>query len=632
MKIKKLSSLILAMFLIITMLTTAFLPLNAVATTSSDQMLHLTNFTGKVGLKVVGLEKDGTYTFKFRYHNTTTDGTKGISDVAFEADSASVAVYYKQEEGTGQAAMQYAIRASSGFAGIINSYVIDKENKTVEVSFKLNNVSTAIDDIYYIGFYSSGSHDFYIADMLLYKNSDTTQTNLLPANPQRSDWYKVENNYFSQNLPSYYAYEDLNEEYFPEQEEVEPVKQMLYVNGVTEGLKYGLKVDGSVTAGANYTVEFKYYQPNENAGYIGDRFRVYYKQTASAQGQMQYSNHGGAGKEFTSMDIGTSTAKITFNITSDTAIDNCYYVGFYTYTGDEFYVADMVMYKTDDANKTNLLPDEPTAANWDTLNYQTLKNGLPGSSKYVDYNEEYFPEEVPVKQMLHVNGVKGSLKYGLKVAGEVTPGANYTVEFKYYQPSASEQAVYVGDRFRVYYKQGDAQGQMQYSNHGGTGKEFTSMDIGTSTAKITFNITSDTAVDNNYYVGFFTSNGDGDEFYIVDMVMYKTDDAEKTNLLPSEPTSSDWYALDYQTLTNGLPGSAEYVDYNEEFFPEEPLVGDGNYDDVIDICDLVYAYKLMNDGTYQRNIDINKDNKIDNADLSEIRRYLLGFIQVIGLK
>lgn len=61
--------------------------------------------------------------------------------------------------------------------------------------------------------------------------------------------------------------------------------------------------------------------------------------------------------------------------------------------------------------------------------------------------------------------------------------------------------------------------------------------------------------------------------------------------------------------------------YNKNVF--NAIKGDGNYDGIIDVRDLVNVKKTIAATKYQKNADLNDDGLLNASDLSILKEYLL---------
>lgn len=356
----------------------------------SGEMLHLNGAFSKVGMVVPksSVSVGENYTVRLKYKGDLYETASKASE-AGAANSAIFSVFYKQaEEGGGR--MQFHVGAN----GSAYTYCKMTEN-TAEYQFKISKDA----DYYYVGFYTSGNPDLYIADMVMYKSSDATMTNILPEKSVYSWRYLVTNTSSMRNLNDYYVnvsasnYEARNAEYFALD------KQMIHFD--YENVSYnrsGIKVNKDKLLQGNYTVEFKYKMKEGNFVYsLNDlsnaaMFGVFFHQAASGAGVMQYFRVPGAsntGYEYT--DLGNNTISYTFLVTKDniaTCLDD-FYVGFFANGSVEFYVTDMVMYKTTDETKTNILSTEYWTTDWQQGS-NPYSVGLPGNSVYEDYDASIF--------------------------------------------------------------------------------------------------------------------------------------------------------------------------------------------------------------------------------------------------
>lgn len=426
-------------------------------------------------------------------------------------------------------------------------------------------------------------------------------------------------------------------------------KQMLHVkyNNATNNLaKLGLTVKQDVLTAGEYTVQFKYkftsgqmyytYRPNGSAFSNGMLFNVFY-QNGTGTNRLSYLVSPGNGAEYVSCNnLNDFTVEYKFNITQ-AALDVDYsefYVGFLIKSSVDVYVADMVMYKSGDTTQTNILPETPTVSDWRF--YTTWGGALnenPSMGSYVPYDESYFT--MP-KQMLKLNiGRLTVPKVGIGVAKDKITEGRYTVRFKYNFEKGDLYFDYKGDDyqnasdgaiFAVYSHLADTgRDRMAYFRVRGLSGDYDYTIVDSSTVEYYFNITQADIDDclSEFYLGFVSTVG-SPELYVADMVMYKSDDENQTNLLPEYPSAYNWRHYTTYNIA-GLPSGSAYMDYDESLFPEIKIAyGDGNGDGNIDILDLFDLNKEIGNETFKDNYDLNHDGQLTVEDLLILRRHILG--------
>ena len=356
----------------------------------SGEMLHLNGAFVKVGMVVPksSVSVGENYTVRFKYRGDLYE----TLDKAAEAGATNSAVFsvFSKQAQDGGARMQYHVGSHGS-----NKYTYCKlTENTAEYQFKIS----AEADYYYVGFFTSGNPDLYIADMVMYKTSDATMTNILPEKSVYSWRYLVGNYSSMRNLTDYYAnvsvsnYEARNVEYFALD------KQMIHFDYENVSLnRSGIKVNKDKLLKGNYTVEFKYKMKEGNFVYsLNDlsnaaMFGVFYHQTESGVASMQYLSVPGASGTYEYVMLDSNTISYTFTI-ADWRITECiddFYVGFFANGSVEFYVTDMVMYKTTDTTKTNILSTEYWTTDWQQGS-NPYSVGLPGNSAFEDYDASIF--------------------------------------------------------------------------------------------------------------------------------------------------------------------------------------------------------------------------------------------------
>ncbi len=420
-------------------------------------------------------------------------------------------------------------------------------------------------------------------------------------------------------------------------------KQMLKLGIGANASKIGIGVDkGSITEG-NYTVRFKYnfekgdlyydYKGTDYQNAVDGAIFAVYSHTGTGQSRMAYLRVRGLSGDYDYTSIDDYTVEYTFSI-SQGEIDACqseFYLGFVSKGSVELYIADMVMYKTDDVNKANLLPEAPTAANWRF--YSTWnETGLPSGSAYMDYDETYFPEK---KYMVKLGIGENAPKVGIGVAKDKITEGRYTVRFKYNFVKGDLYFDYRGDDYKsasdgaifaVYSHLADTgANRMAYFSVRGLSGDYDYTIVDSSTVEYYFNITQADidACLSEFYLGFVSTVG-SPELYVADMVMYKSNDENKTNLLPENQTADNWRHYTTYNIA-GLPSGSAYMDYDESLFTEIEIVyGDGNADGYKDILDLVDLNREIGAETFKANYDLNKDGQLTEEDCLILRRHILG--------
>ena len=239
--------------------------------------------------------------------------------------------------------------------------------------------------------------------------------------------------------------------------------------------------------------------------------------------------------------------------------------------------------------------------------------------KVVDYNEDL------VKTMLFVRYESVDMQGESliqKIEG-LEADTEYTISFDYHFASGSLNETidftFMGDPINA----DSLVERLIQSSASGNTCLISSSDNGV-TATYTFKLDSATMEKYvGYYAGFYfkVSPRIRTEFYISDFTIYKTDDAQKTNLFVKDSFEdmygwqSNWKKAAVGSETFGwdtvdyLDYLAQYVPYEAELFTIENDVvhyGDVNFDGKINLNDLVALKQhIVNLGKYRDSIDCN---------------------------
>jgi len=127
------------------------------------------------------------------------------------------------------------------------------------------------------------------------------------------------------------------------------------------------------------------------------------------------------------------------------------------------------------------------------------------------------------------------------------------------------------------------------------------------------------------------------ELYIADMVLYDTEDENKTNLLPVKDYSNSmdgwgcqWKGADINSSSfthSSCDYIAAYEPLDEGMFKYSAF-GDANQDKIINITDLVRIKKLISNSKYTVTADAEKDGVLNAMDLMLLRKHLLGIEKI----
>ncbi len=581
-----------------------------------------------------GILKEGVeYTLSFDYkfvsgglNNGVYVGLFGETDAEMNADAP--------------------IRASRNSFGCSDLFGETDDGINVKYTFTLAEgelTNAAYTDIY-VGLYYKLSQpaELYMADLVMYESSDSAKVNLLSKDEYSntlSGWYNNYNKGSSvSSTGSLAEYVEYNKEYFARP------KTMLHVNRSSSGqnrLVQKLPAD-ILEEGVEYTISFDYNFVSgglNNGVYVGLFGETDADMYADAPIRASRTAFG-CSDLFGETDDGINV-KYTFTLSDGELTNAAYtdiYVGFYFTNPAKFYVGDLVMYKSADAKKTNILLKNEHSTDM-TGWYNNYNNGagenypaVYASSQYVPYDESYF---TPPKTMLHVKTAEtiGNDETLLQHITALEAGKEYTLSFKY----RFENGAFDNDLLRI--------GLFGYNGTSGMKwdkvirgnlnafDQFTSFEYDGVNAALTFTLTEEeVAAYTQFSIGFYFYKTSSmiTEFYIADMVMYETADADKTNVLFHDEYADNtdgWYR-NWGKASAATGYTVGYEAYIPEYFemPEEiVLYGDIHSDNVIDIRDLVALKKsVINLVEYSAVADINDDNSVDSIDLILLRKHLLG--------
>lgn len=387
-------------------------------------------------LTVPAGEYDVTYVDDMQKKNILyikSDGTADdciIQDVNIQP-GVQYTVSYDYKVVNGQINENGAYLVLKGGAGFMNgnktyrnSFKYDKVQKfdaiedngmRVKCTFTLSEGEVDSSGNYKIGFYfhpndAGKSAEFYIANFKVYAASDEKQKNLLWNDGSKKDMHGWHSNWRSaaegseefgpnENLTKYTAkYVDYDASYF---------KPMFHVIDRGEG-NPDLMQNVSLEKGKTYTVSFKY---KFVTGY--ENYSVYFAVGKEAPQKVNspvyYYQSNSDSNMFDKVVYGTEWSEIAyvFTMNDDRLMDgkNACSVGFRfierTGCSTEIYIADMVLYETNSAEKTNLLSVsncENGMYGWhgtwrsaakDSMKFQEFE-GRYNIAAYVPYEERYF--------------------------------------------------------------------------------------------------------------------------------------------------------------------------------------------------------------------------------------------------
>ena len=463
---------------------------------------------------------------------------------------------------------------------------------------------------FYAGFYFVKSAvEFDIADMVIYEKSDALKTNLLYYGDEANsleEWYNYSQN--GASLSKYAKYVQYDSKLFPEEQQETPsesdVKTMLsYKRDISTDENCLIeRVNGLLKSDTEYTFSFKYHLTEGTfikSGGAGIYVGLFGHDSTMSTSTMKFGNSflrmtGNRFqsqfpklKSFSDLDIDDGSAVFKFSLSEDDLQGiSDYYLGFYFLKcAVEFDIADMVLYETNDAKKTNLLCRGSFAndmTDWYSFTYTGSE--LDSFGKYVPFDETLFPKETEEKdddeeeqdsiKMLHyTRSSKNENKLVQKVNGLLKPNTKYGLELDlHFEKGSAINGVSIGVFSDSPYgtKSVSNANKMLRVTRYGSAQQYPRFETTVTKGKhlkYTFTLSEqelDSATAN--YVGFyFKLNGDVD-FYAANIVLYEYSDAKKTNLLPNDNKSSNlkvWYD-DFNKASD--LDDVEYVNYNAEYF------------------------------------------------------------------
>ena len=386
--------------------------------------------------------------------------------------------------------------------------------------------------------------------------------------------------------------------------ENDSVKNMLHVTGAGKNTNY-LQKTANLINGETYTVSFQYRDSSEQLNtsywfYVTKAQRI----VENVDGKGKKFFDGRESDTFVKIEEGTGgwqTLSYTFVFADHDNVDIPdgtvkTDIGFMIADlASDFYFANMTVYKTSDAQKTNLLlvPTDDDGLNGWHRNYAMAEDGstIFTSTAYtvecLEYDENLFMTELTGNYMLHVNAVGGSTK-PLQKTAELTKGKTYVATFKYKAISGllDSDFYFCVTKPQQVVENSEVAGKKYFDSRLNQFDSVNPVD-GVSQLEYTFTLTDrdDFAFDSGtvkYDIGFCFESGKTANVYIADFAVYETDDATKKNLLAVPGYSkglygwhSDYYAADIGAKTLETSAyTAECVKYNASYFELELS---GNY-------------------------------------------------------
>lgn len=334
---------------------------------------YLKNNGGIFGQNVA-FEKNQEYTISFEYNmvagDYNTDLLLKISETKFDnPTSVTGNVRYMSSEVTG-GVKGFASKEEKGDAGKGRvTYTFKWEQESGDGSVWFHTPGGTTKEI-----------EFYLANIVLYRTDDAKKTNLMASIDTNGTlkgwghpWQKATDNATEWtakvfNQPVYtVTVLDYNKTLFELSDWVEPAKptgkQMIYVEVTAAGKDQFFGQNMKLEKGKTYTIAYQY------KFLEGEMDESAYLRVKAELGSGVYKTYYGSSetgeKGFNlKTDKKTCTAFYTFTHQQETGV---YGVGFQFTAPTKLYLADVTMYDTNDADKTNLLPacnDEHSLEGW----------------------------------------------------------------------------------------------------------------------------------------------------------------------------------------------------------------------------------------------------------------------------
>ena len=436
---------------------------------------------------------------------------------------------------------------------------------------------------------------------------------------------------------------------------------MLHYSGTAgDGGSY-IGQEVTLTKGNTYVVSFDY---KELEGVLGEDYFVAIADSVNGRvGEILFDKD-------TLTEVSADSAKgvkYTFTLEGDAVADKAttdtYTLVFGSTSTADVYIGNLAMYDVNDATTTVLSKGNyvknvygyysaDAAAEDGATSFTSNGMTLAASA----YNKGYFSTD---KTMLHIKEykVRGYDMFVQQIKG-LEAGVEYTVSYKYHMVTGSldvNNASYNSMVFGIFAGTNDPKSGSQVSNvnlyndHATLGRKaaFTSTTDDGVTYTHTFTLNAeDLGSNDKLYAGFSTLPDPkiATEFYIADLVIYRSDDANKTNLFMSDDTETwvnNWYSFWGPSIggneifsRSNIEYTAKYVPYDESLFttPDAGVhYGDSNADGVLDLRDLVNLKKRLAEAkvALYAPVDLDNNKVVDSADVVALRKHFVG-TEVIG--
>ena len=480
---------------------------------------------------------------------------------------------------------------NGGFWGA-KSYTVDTAEREAEYCERTFTYTGDAGPI--IGLSIPAASELYLTDWSFYRVEDTEKTNLLSATSAADSlagWMTGSNGNITQFSGTVFTgngytvqLDEKDDRLFrytaPSVEE----HKMLYIEG-TPKVKYKhLGQNVQLTAGKSYTIAFK---AKYLKGDIGSAFNLSVMNSWFGKTYFIDNDTGEKALPKTTVD-GWNAYEYRF-----TAPETAEYaVGFTFVLTCRFYLADFSLYEDADAERVNLLPAKSVTSDLSGWRSDTAKD-LSSRTAFIQEDNAYSVSLLPYDEslfrldtshkMLHINDYGGDAFFGQNV--QLKKGVSYTIAFQY---RFLKGDIGSGVHIAVQPQLGSGKYRAYHSTQFSDCRAFTAEQVRDDYVTYTF-----TLEDRSYEGGSYTVNEQDTygiglhfsrsvELYLADFVLYETDDAQKTNLLPVKNYGnglygwrSDWStaAGDAQTFTdNGNKYTVELLAYLASAFEEPPEV------------------------------------------------------------
>ena len=577
-KTKKIVSIMLSLCLLAGMVCFGSSFFTVRATDTPVRMIHYkhnNNNRGVIG-QDVSFEKDVTYTFSFAYSMVSGEYNQNTGMYA--------KVLGKGLKGSILSVNDGYLYSSTVQAGSEKGFATEKlEGDTAKgiatYTFTWTGESGTGSVFFHVP--ANKSAEFYLADVTLYKSADATKTNLLQSIDETGNFNGwLHTGAWPEKDATTWVCNDGGERYTATIEaydaekfytRIEMTKKMIHYthNNNNRGV---IGQDVSFEKDVTYTFSFAYSmvsgEYNQNTGMYAKVLGKGLKGSIlSVNDGYLYSSTVQAGSEkgFATEKLEGDTAKgiatYTFTWTGESGTGSVFF-HVPANKSAEFYLADVTLYKSADATKTNLLKSidetgnfngwlhtgawpEKDATTW-VCNDENV-NGERFTATIEEYDADlFYSGEVRDKYMIHYlhnNNNRGFVGQDVNLE----QGQMYTVSFDYSMVQGGfnlTSGMYFKVLSHALYGTNPAKlaDAVLYSSDVNAGEAggFTTGEVqevaGRGTATYTFTWTEATGTGS---VFFHIPASQSAEFYFANMTLYKSDDTQKSNLLVPESVTND---------------------------------------------------------------------------------------------